>query len=140
MATEMIRIDTMSDQDRELINLLTPAERLAALREAGRRKVATMHAQNVMSFEDTLKAIMRGELEPQTEYMPGRTYYGLQRGDIVHIDETSTRYEWLGVVPGHDGRHVVRRLSDKKMLHQGGAYIRRLGERVFEPIHDGDEE
>lgn len=45
MATEMVRVTTMSNEDRELVNILTTDERLAALRAAGRRKVAEMHAR-----------------------------------------------------------------------------------------------
>ena len=41
--TEMVRVRKMTDPDRDLINVLSADERLIALREAGRRKVAAMN-------------------------------------------------------------------------------------------------
>lgn len=37
--SEMVRVEKMNDDDRELVNLLTPEERRGALVEAGKVKV-----------------------------------------------------------------------------------------------------
>lgn len=129
--SEMVRVAGMSDDDRQLVNGLTPDERLTALREAGQRKASDLIKR---SYQDTLRAIARGELAPRTDYV---TY--LSAGDIVCMGAANDRYEWLGVVPGFEGAHILRPEAGGKMFTIGGSQVRRPNEAWVPPLGDDDD-
>lgn len=98
MSTEMIRIPKMNDSDRELVNVLSADERLIALREAGRRKVAAMNERyNGLTIERAIAA-------QNDEMVAARNVPGQEL--VVYADENEDTGDWMmyfcnGAMPPH---------------------------------------
>ena len=127
MATEMVRIAKMNDNDRAVINMLSPEERLIVLRQAGQEKAQTMNSSIKQTYQETLKALASGTLQPRTDFVRGYTV-----GERVCHGESDDVYEWLGVVPGFEGKHLLRR--EGKAIAVGGGHVRKYDELYIDPL------
>jgi len=122
MASEMVRIETMSEAERTVINLLSPMERKDALLTAARAKQRRVNAD---LMRDHLDRIRRGELQPLTHMDDGRAYP--TNGRTAYYQDQREPMEDVGRVPDHDGMHVLRR-PDGSLFFAGGYNLRAEGE------------
>lgn len=121
MATEMTRIETPSDAEREVINLLTPDERRLALVEAGKAKQRNLDKRLI---QEHLSRIRSGELKPvvSDESWGNKEMVYEGYGKTMYVKDSHKPYKNLGRVPGHIGLHVLQ--DDKgKFEFWGGMYV-----------------
>lgn len=131
MPTEMMRIEQMSEAERTLVGMLTPAERRNALLKAAQVKQRQVNRQLMREHLDRLRS---GELSPQTvDPVTGRQYEFVGR-TVYHRDQHEPLLD-LGYVPDHDGMHVLKR-RDGTLFFTGGSNLREEGE-PWEDLLDG---
>jgi hypothetical protein len=131
MPTEMTRIKRMSDAERALINILTPAERLDALRAAAQSKQRRVNRQLMREHLDRIRS---GELAPLTaDPITGERYSFVGR-TVYYRDQNEPMID-LGWVPGHEGMHVLKK-PDGTLFFTGGFHLRDEGE-PWEDVLDG---
>jgi len=122
MPSEMVRIEQMSDAEKAIIGLLTPAERRDALLLAAQAKQRRISAD---LMREHLDRIRRGELSVLTHMEDGREYP--TNGRMVFYQDRQEPMRDIGRVPGHDGMHVLRK-SDGSLVFAGGYNLREEGD------------
>lgn len=132
MPTEMLRIETMSEAERTLIGLLTPAERRDVLTRAAQAKQQRL---NQDLLKEHIQRVLRGEIEIQTQTEDGRIYPTI--GKTFFYQNEKEPMEEVGRVPGHSGIHVLR-LPNGALTAINGFSLRRANE-VWEDISATDD-
>lgn len=127
MATEMLRIETMSEAERTLIGILTPTERREVLTHAAQAKQRRLN-QDVL--KEYIQRVLRGEIEIRTQTEDGRTYPTI--GSTFYYQNEKEPMEDIGRVPGHEGIHILR-LPGGGLTAINGFSLRRPNE-VWEDI------
>lgn len=122
MATEMLRVETMSEAEKTLIGLLSPVERRSILVQAAQAKQRRLNKELLREF---VQRVLRGEVEVQTLTDDGRPYPTL--GKTFYFQNETTPMEEIGRVPGHTGISVLR-LPDGSLTAINGFSLRRPNE------------
>src|SRR2546429_921225 len=130
MTTEMLRIETMNEDERTIIGLLSMQERKNILVRSAQVKQRRIDNRLMKQHLDRIRS---GEVAPQVNDADGFPYPTNGR-TVFYKNEKEPMID-LGRVPDHDGVHVLRR-KDDSLFFTGGFYLREEGEAWEDLLDD----
>lgn len=122
MATELLRIEVMNEDERTMIGLLSMQERKDILVQAAQVKQRQVDKRLMKQY---LGRIRSGDIAPQINDPDGFPYPTNER--ICFYKDEKVAMTDLGRVPGHDGMHVLRK-PDGSLFFAGGYFLHEEGE------------